>query len=212
MSLRMGKQAFKLRVAKSKAVAVTYLLVLAFFVFGGIAFAATGGGHGESHEAPSKVWEKEDTYRVLNFVVLATALFFVLRKPVKQALNGRIEGIQQQLSDLEAKKEQAIKKLAEYNERIQDLDKEAENIIAEYRRQGEEAKERILNEASAAAEKLELQAKRAIEHEFKVAKAQLQEEILEEAFMKAEELVKSKITSDDQGRLVDEYLNKVVLQ
>ena len=56
------------------------------------------------------------------------------------------------------------------------------------------------------------QAKRNIEHEFKAAKAKLQEEILEKALAKAEALVKDKITSDDQDRLVDDYLDKVVAQ
>jgi len=38
-----------------------------------------------------------DTFRVMNFTVLAVALFFVLRKPLSQALNGRIKGIKDEL-------------------------------------------------------------------------------------------------------------------
>ncbi len=38
----------------------------------------------------------------------------------------------------------------------------------------------------------------------------MQEEILDKALAKAEELLKAKITDDDQERLVDEYLEKVV--
>ncbi|MCK4467949.1 MAG: hypothetical protein KAU60_06310, partial [Desulfobacterales bacterium] len=58
--------------------------------------------------------------------------------------------------------------------------------------------------------KLEEQAKRNIEHEFKQAKSKLQEEISEKALLKAEEIIKSTITTEDQDRLVDEYLEKVV--
>jgi len=146
----------------------------------------------------------------MNFSVLAIGLFLLLRKPISQALNGRIKGIKEQLSELEEKKEAAEKKLAEYNERFLKLDKEAEQIVAEYIKQGNEAKARILKEAESAAVKLEEQAKKNIENEFKKAKSKLQEEILEQALVKAEEIIKSKIDTKDQDRLVDEYLEKVV--
>jgi len=54
-------------------------------------------------------------------------------------LKSRIEGIQEKLSDLEVKKQEAEKKLAEYDERLSLLEKEAEKIVAEYVRQGNEA-------------------------------------------------------------------------
>jgi len=38
----------------------------------------------------------------------------------------------------------------------------------------------------------------------------LQQEALEKALAKAEEIIKNKVTSQDQERLVDEYLKKVV--
>lgn len=183
--------------------AVTILIAFFMLFYAGMAF-------GSSEGAKSKGWVETDTFRVMNFAVLAAALFIVLRKPVAQALNGRIKDIQDQLDDLESKKKEAEKKLAEYNEKIASLDQEAEKIVTQYVKQGEDAKERILKEAEAAAEKLEEQARRTIENEFKNAKNKLQAEILEKALEKAEELVKSKITSDDQDRLVDEYLDKVV--
>lgn len=82
--------------------------------------------------------------------------------------------------------------------------------MAEYIRQGEEAKTRILAEAEKTAEKLEEQAKKNIEHEFQRAKDDIQTEIIDKALLKAEEIIKSKISDDDQNSLVDEYLDKVV--
>jgi F-type H+-transporting ATPase subunit b len=146
----------------------------------------------------------------MNFSVLAIALFLLLRKPVSQALDGRIKGIREQLVELESKKKEAEKQLAGYNEKFALLEHEAEKLIEEYIRQGKEAKARILEEAEAAAEKLEEQARRSIEHEFKKAKLKLQEEILEKTLLKAEEIIKSKINDEDQEKLVDEYLEKVV--
>jgi F-type H+-transporting ATPase subunit b len=175
-----------------------------FFVFAGIALAASEGG-GEA-----KGWVATDTYKVLNFLVLAGVLFYIARKPVAQFFSSRISDIQGQLADLEQKKADAQKMLSEYENKIAELSKESEKIVQDYVRQGEDAKKRILAEAEAQAIKLEESAKRNIEQEFKAAKAKLQQEIAEKALAQAELLVKESISSEDQDRLVDEYLDKVV--
>ena len=181
--------------------------VVSLVSFAGIAFASSAGGHGP---VMAKEWLNTDWYRVMNFAVLFVGLVFILRKPLSDALNSRIKGIKDQLGELEAKKQDAEKTLAKYNEKISHLESEAGKIIAQYEEQGQAMKKRILEEAESTAVKLEEQARRNIEHEFKVAKAKLQEEIIEKALVKAEEIVNKSITSDDQERLVDEYINKVV--
>jgi F-type H+-transporting ATPase subunit b len=170
----------------------------------GWAWAAAGGDAAPGGFTPT------DWFRVMNFVVLAGVLFFLLRKPIPRALNSRIRGIEDQLKDLEAKKSEAEKQLAEYNQKLSDMEKDVERIVADYVRQGQEAKARILKEAESAAEKLQAQARRNIEHEFEQTKAQLQREIFEKALAKAEELLKQNITAEDQTQLVEEYLQKVV--
>ena len=181
--------------------------VVSLVSFAGIAFASSAGGHGP---VEAKEWLNTDWYRVMNFAVLAVGLFFIAKKPLSDALSSRIKGIKDQLGELEAKKSDAEKTLAKYNEKIAHLESEAGKIIAQYEEQGRAMKQRILEEAESSAAKLEEQARRNIEHEFKVAKAKLQEEIIEKALVKAEEIVNKSITSDDQERLVDEYINKVV--
>jgi len=155
-------------------------------------------------------WATTDWLRIMNFAVLAIGLFILLRKPAAQAFSTRIKDIKNQLEDLEHRKEQATKELAKYAEELSKLDQRAQKIVADYIRQGEEAKTRILKAAEASAEKLEEQARRNIENEFKKAKAQLMQEVMEKAMARAEETVKRNITADDQDRLVDEYLEKVV--
>jgi F-type H+-transporting ATPase subunit b len=198
------------RRVKKTPVAVIGIILVVLLFSAGFVFAATGGEHVSGEGSGAKGWVKTDWFRVINFVVLAAILFFVLRKPVAEALGSRIEGIKAQLADLEAQKEDAEKKLAAYNEKLSQLEKEAEKIVSDYIQQGNEAKARIIQEAEAAAEKLQSQARRNIEHEFDRAKQQLQQEVLEKSLVKAEEIIKGKITAKDQDRLVDEYLAKVV--
>ena len=155
-------------------------------------------------------WERTDTYRIMNFTALVLILFFILRRPVANFFTDRIRLIKEQLEDLEKQKVDAEKKLAEYNEKLSTLDAEAEKIIQQYQKQGEEARDNILKQAEMAAAKLEAQARKTIESEFAQAKFKLETELFDSAVEKAEERLKSLITDDDHDRLVKEYLDKVV--
>jgi len=204
---RSGVGRKNLMITKSSAMIGILILAVFLFCFIGTVAASSEGEGG--HEA-AKGWVATDTYRVMNFSVLVIGLFILLRKPVSQALDSRIKGIKDQLSELEAKKKNAEKELAKYTERLSHLEQEAEKIIEEYIRQGNEAKARIIDEAKKTVEKLEEQARRNIEHEFKQAKIKLRQDILEKALVNAETLIKNNITTQDQDKLVDEYLEKVV--
>lgn len=188
----------------NKKSAIVCLVSLLIIFMSGFAIASSDA------EYEPKGWVTTDTYRVMNFVVLAAALFLLLRKPVSQGLGSRIKGIEDELNELETRKKAAEAELARYSDKLAELDGETEKIIAEYIRQGNEAKARILKEAESAAVKLETQARRGIENEFEKARNNLKEEILEKAFVKAENIIKSKITAKDQNSLIGEYLKKVV--
>jgi F-type H+-transporting ATPase subunit b len=91
------------------------------------------------------------------------------------------------------------------------LDAEVERIMAEYVQMGEAARARILDEARASADKLQEQAKKNIEFEFASAKQQLMAEMGDQAVAMAEELIRKNIQDQDQERIIDEYLEKVVV-
>ena len=175
--------------------------------FSAVVWASGGGGE---HAAPVSVWHDIDTYKVLNFAILAIFLFVVAKKPVKEFFTSRIKGIEKELADLEQKKEEAEKKVVEFETKLKDLDGESKKIVETYIQQGKEAKQRILAQAEEEVAKLEDMAKRSIDLEFKTAKAELKKEIVEKAIVEAEKLIQSSISADDQARLVDEYLEKVV--
>jgi F-type H+-transporting ATPase subunit b len=169
-----------------------------------VAFASSEGGG--VHNA----WLKVYTWKILNFGVLVVAGFLIARKPVAQFFSSRVKSIKDEINELELKRTDAEKKLAEYQTKFKNLDQESKQILEDYIKQGEKAKQRILVEAEAQAQKLEDLAKRNIEQEFKSAKTRLQQEIVEKALKKAEEVIIASISSDDQDKLVDEYLKKVV--
>ena len=190
---------------KARVIIGGVLVVLVLLCMGvGNTLGASGA------ETAAKGWVATDTYRVMNFVVLLGALIFILRKPLSQSLSSRIKSIREQLESLETQKAEAEKQLAQYNEKLSQLEKEAGKIVEDYIKQGNDARARILQEAESSAEKLKAQARRNIDHEFEQAKLKLQDEIFETSLAKAEEIIKSKISDEDQDKIVDEYLKKVV--
>jgi len=199
--LKSGKLKGKLRKRHLKIVGFVTVLVTGF---GSVALASEAG------HVVHNSWLAIDTWKVLNFGILAIAGFFIAKKPVVQFFSSRKQEIADELSSLEQKRADAEKKLAEYQAKFKNLDQESKLIVADYIKQGEEAKVRILAEAAAQADKLEDMAKRTIEQEFKAAKAALQQEIAELAMEKAEAVIKESISSEDQDNLVDQYLKKVV--
>jgi len=185
--------------------AVGLLAVLAVFVAVGVVFASSGGGESGFDKGKDLIW------RIMNFVVLAGGLTFLLRKPVAKGLESRRQGIRDQLDDLEKRKQKAEKELSEYQQKLNQLDKEVEKIVAEYVKDGEALKAKIIEEAKASAEKLQGQAKKNIEHEFEKAKKELRAEMGAQAVVMAEELIKKNINDKDQERIIGEYLEKVVV-
>ncbi len=188
----------------SKSMILIFMICL-LLSFSGVAIGSSDTEHGEA-----KGWVSTDTFRVMNFAVLAIGLVFLLKKPAAGALASRIDGIKEQLSNLEDQKKAAEARLKSYTEKIAMLDQEAKEILDNYVKQGEDAKKRVLEEAEKSAAKLEEQAALTIKYEFSQAKLKLKKDILEKAIVQAEDILVQNITPNDQGRLVDEYLDKVV--
>jgi len=194
-----------IRTGKARYV-VSLLVILSVLLAFGAVWASSEGGHGDS---AAKV--KDLIWRIMNFAVLAGGLIFLLRKPLAKGLESRRQGIRDQLDDLEKQKADAEKQLAEYKARLARLGQEVEKIMAEYIKDGEVAKAKIIEEAKAVAEKLQEQAKKNIEHEFQKARQELKAEMVEQAVTMAEALIKKKIKDEDQERIIGEYLTKVVV-
>ena len=202
-------------------------LILSLSMFGpGMAWASSAGtgethdeavgeahadeGHGEGHGGISaaKVWDL--VYRAMNFFAVAIILFFVLRKPMGQYFGNRREEIAETLADLEKKKGEAEEKYAQLEARLAEIEAERDTILAEYVADGEKEKEKIIANAEDMSSRIQAQAEKAIAQEIKKAKDDLKQEIAELSASMAEELVKNNINDQDQERLVEEYLDKVV--
>jgi len=184
-------------------------VALCILVTAGIAWASEGG---EAHEAAEHGLNWMDfLYRCINFALVFGVLAFFVGKKAKGGLKNRTTQIANQLSDLETRKVSAEKRLKEIESSISNLESEKTQIMDEYRKQGETLKASIVAAAEEKAEAIKAQAKMTAEQEGKAAVESLRAEMADMVVEAAEKMLASKLSEQDQDKLVDEYLTKVVL-
>jgi F-type H+-transporting ATPase subunit b len=172
---------------------------------------ATEGHGGEAaHGSDSSEKLMDLLYRTLCFAVVFLGLFFLLRKIVPQFLSNRRESIKQELDELEKKKKDTEAMLGDFRKKLKEIESERDSIIEQYVKEGEAEKEKIIEQAKLMGERIEEQARWTIDQEVKRAKTDLRSEIAELAAAMAEEVIRKNIREEDEKRLVDEYLEKVV--
>lgn len=183
----------------------TILLTLALMVLvTGVVYASGGEGH-----ADSGALIKDFLYRVFNFAIVVGILVYFLAKPLKKGLSGRRDEIEKALAEADQVKLAAEAKFAEYDQKLATANAEIVEISAAIKREGELEKEKILSSAREMATKIELEAEKAAALEIANARRELQSEAVRLAVELAEELLKKNFTSEDDTRLIDEYMQKV---
>lgn len=151
-------------------------------------------------------------WRIVNFAILAIALFLTIRYlKVKDFFADRKKSIMAGLEEAKKAKEDAEKKVKEFELKFSSLDKRLEEIYQEIREEGEIEKKRIIEEAIKMAGRIQEQARLAAEQEIKKAKEEIKGEIAKVAVEMAEEILRNEITAADHERLIKEYLEKVRL-
>lgn len=167
---------------------------------------ASGGEGGDGHGGNQLV---DLGWRVINFIVFAAILYFGAAKPVKNLLSDRIEGIKKNLETAESAKVEAERKTRECLEKIERLEEELKEIESALLREGEVERDRIIEAAEEAAEKIRTQAAFSVEQELKAAIISIKEQAVESALAIAEEVLKAEVKAEDQKRLVSEYLGEL---
>jgi F-type H+-transporting ATPase subunit b len=191
-------------------IAVAVTLLLAGLAVAGYCSEGGEGAHAE-HASHAALQMKDFGWRVLNFALLAAIVIWGMKKAnVKALLADRRTGIEKALKEAVQAREAAEKKYAEYSDKLSRATKEIDEIYASIKKEGEMEKERIIAEAKVGAEKIREQAEQTAAREVLKARAELREEAALLAVQLAEQNLKEKVGSDDQNRLVGEYLTKVV--
>jgi F-type H+-transporting ATPase subunit b len=148
-------------------------------------------------------------YQALNFFGLGAILYFLLRKKVSGYFAKRHDDLTKALREARVLKEEAERKHQEYVLKIKKLEIDAESILNQIRKEGEATKQRITEEAKRLAATIESEAKKAADNEVEKARAELYDEVLDQALKGARSLLTSSVAEKDQLRLQKEFVAKI---
>jgi len=148
-------------------------------------------------------------WAIINFLVILAVLYKFAYNPVMKFLDNRSQEIADNIAAAERNRSESEALLKEYQEKIAQASKEAQEIIARANKFPEEERNRILaqtrEEAAAMLEKARLE----IQRERDEALFALRQEVSTLAVMAAEKILSRNLNKEDNQRLVDDFLNEV---
>ena len=142
-----------------------------------------------------------------NFAVLLAILLKYLWPAGHKVAADRHDQIKSALDEAAKLRDQAAKKLAEYENRIKDVDAEVAKLVASIRADAEADRQRILAAADAQAAQMKRDAEVRIAAEIEMARAQLTRDITQVATTATEKLLREQANADDQRKLVGNFLS-----
>lgn len=142
------------------------------------------------------------------FVLFFFVSYFML-DPVRNMLNKRKERIANDREQAELSREEAEKLKAEYDEKIKNIEKDAEAILSEARRKALKNEERIVDEAKEEAARIIAHAKSEAELEKQKASDDIKQQIIAVATLMAGKVAAASVDEKTQNALIEETLKEI---
>lgn len=143
---------------------------------------------------------------VLILFIIASYLFF---DPVRNFLQSRQSRIKNDLATAETEKNLAMEMKAEYEAKLKDINKEAEEILSDARKKAMKNEARIVDEAKAEAARIMEQARKEAQLEKKRAADDMKKEMVAIASAMAGKVVAASIDTTVQDSLIDETIKEM---
>jgi len=146
---------------------------------------------------------------IIAVVVLFFAFSYFLFDPVRKMLNDRKEKIQSELDDAKENMENAQALKAEYDEKLKNVEKEAEAILSEARRKALANENAIVAQAKEEAARILERARVEAELEKQKMADDVKKEMVSIASILAGKVVSASIDTTVQNQLIDETLKEM---
>lgn len=145
----------------------------------------------------------------VNMLVLFAALSYFLFNPVKELLAKRQERIEGEQAKIAADQKDAAELKKQYEDKLSQIQKEAEEILSDARKRGMKSEERIIAEAKEEAARIisHAQSEAKLERQ-KVADA-MKQEMIQVATLMAGKVVSASIDESTQKALLEETLKEI---
>lgn len=148
-------------------------------------------------------------FAIINFCILVVGLTVFLYKPVCNMLDSRKEEVANNLNSAEEAKLEAQKLKDEYAAQLQNARSEAQDIINQAAKIGEQTKADIVSEAREEAARLTAKAQADIAREKTEALNEIRNEIADLAVLAAAKVVGKTIDVADHQNMVNDFVKEV---
>ena len=160
-------------------------------------------------EAPGSIAADMAIYTLVVFILMVVILRVAAWNPIKKALDDREQGIIDHIADARRSAEKAERLLEEYEVKIAAAAQEANEIVAEGRRDAEATKDRIVEEAREAATAERDRALNDIEIAKNAALQDVAEKSADIAVALAGKIVNKELNASDHQALIKETLDNI---
>jgi len=144
---------------------------------------------------------------IINVGVLAAVLAYLLYKPVRDILNKRTNRIQGQLIQAEEELEKATELRKKYEQRMDDIEREREDILSEARKIAADSSKRLLADAKKEADTIKERAAANVEMEWERAENDMRTAIIDVSAVMAEKFVSLAINKETHDKLFEETIS-----
>ena len=147
--------------------------------------------------------------QLVNFSLLVVLLYLLLYKPVLNMLNQRKERIARSMADVDAARDSAARAQQEYDRKIAESQRRAQEIIAKAAQDGERVGAEIEAQARRDAEDIRTRAAEAAAQEKAQILADVQKQIADLSMLATERVLGQAVDEKTQRRLIDQFLSEM---
>lgn len=145
----------------------------------------------------------------MSMFVMSTLLSYLLFNPVRKMLEDRRQRVADEQEHAKQERAEAVSYKEEYEQKLREIDKEAQAILSDARKKAMKQEEKIVAEAKEEAARIIERANAEIALEKKRALDDMKQEMITIASMMAGKVVAASIDTSIQESLVDETLKEM---
>ena len=148
-------------------------------------------------------------WEIISFAILLFLLVRYVFPPLRDQINKRQREIEGSIDEAQKTRAEAQELLAEYRRQINEARGEARQILDESRKQGEAQRERAKKEAREEADRIIERARTEIDRERETAIRGVRQEVADMVVVATERVLRRSIQRDDHDRLISDALDSL---
>ncbi len=148
-------------------------------------------------------------WEIITFAILLFLLYRYVYPPIRDQIQRRQSEIEGAIDEAQKTRSEARELLAEYRRQIEEARGEARRILDEARKQGEAQRERAKQEAREEGERIIRRAREEIERERDSALREVRREVADMVIVASERVIGRELDRDGHERLISEALDSL---